>query len=311
MRSHTPKYVWMNGSIIPWEEANVHIFTDVFKYGSNVFEGVRAYSSLDKKQLYIFKAQEHMDRLFNVSMKILRIEIPWSADDITKAMIELLRANDFHEDLHMRPTVYFAAGSPHAFDPEKINRECVISALERPKKPQTLWEGIHACVSSWRRIGDEMMPPRVKAGANYLNGRYAYMEARVNGYHTPIILHQGGRVAEGPGACIMLAQQGRVVTPSVTSGILESITRTTAIELLRNEMGIEVVEREIDRTELYISDEAFFCGTGTEILPIISIDKYQIGTGSPGQIVKDLQALYFDITRGENKKYSDWLTPVY
>ena len=311
MSKNSPKYAWMNGKIIPWKDATVHVFSDVFKYGSNVFEGVRAYSSPNKNQLYLFRNNEHMTRLFNESMKILRMESPWNAEDITKGMIDLLRANDFHDDLHMRPTVYFGMGKAHAFHPDNIKTGCVITAIERPNKPKTLWEGINACVSSWRRIGDEMMPPRVKAGANYLNGRYAFMEARINGFHTPIILNEHGKVSEGPGACIMLVRKGQVVTPPVTAGILESVTRTTLMQLFRDEMSMEVVERDIDRTELYVSDEVFFCGTGAEILPVISIDNYAVGTGEPGTIVKTIQNIYFNIARGENHKYDEWLTPVY
>lgn len=310
MAGKTPGYAWMNGEVIPWEDATVHIRTDAFMYGANVFEGIRAYASPDKQQLYVFKNAEHMDRLYNSSMKILRFQIKWTAEELTEGMLALLRANQFHEDVHIRPTVFFGAGEAYAFDPAKIEVGAVISAVERVAKP-SLWDGIHVCFSSWRRIDDDVMPPRVKAGANYLNSRYAVMEARVNGYDYAIMLNQRGKVSEGPASCFMMVRKGKVVTPPVTEGILESVTRSTLIDLFRTEMGMEVEERQIDRTEVYIADEAFFCGTGAEVQPIASVDRYQVGSGQTGPVVKAMQELYFGIARGQNPKYSQWLIPVY
>lgn len=310
MAGGTPRYAWMNGEVIPWENAKVHVRTEAFMRGANVFEGIRAYASPDKRQLHLFKNAQHMDRLYNSSIKILRMQIKWTAEDMTRAILDLLRANDFHEDVHIRPTVYFGAGEDFGFDPAKIETSAVITAVERPAKP-SLFEGITACVSSWRRIDDEAVPPRVKAGANYINSRYAMMEAKMEGYQSVIILNGRGKVAEGAGACLMMVRHGKVVTPPVTAGILESVTRFTLIDLFRDEMGMEVEEREIDRTELYIADEVFFCGTGAEVQPIISVDKYPVGTGQTGPVVKGMQEVYFSIARGQNPKYKDWLIPVY
>ena len=310
MAGKTPGYAWMNGEIIPWEQATVHVRTDAFMYGANVFEGIRAYASPDKTQMYVFRNAEHMARLFNCSMKILRMQIPWTAQQVSAAMMEMLRANSFHEDVHIRPTVFFGSGQSYAVDPAEIGTGCVITAVERTPKP-SLWSGLHACISSWRRIDDQSMPPRVKAGANYLNSRYATVEARTNGYDTAILLNQHGKVAEGPGACLMMVKDGRVVTPPVTEGILESVTRGTLMELFRGEMGMEVLEREMDRTELYLADEVFFCGTGAEVQPIVSVDRYPVGTGATGPVVKAMQELYFGIVRGQNPRYREWLTPVY
>lgn len=310
MAATNPAYAWQNGELIPWDRAVVHVRSDGFMRGASVFEGIRAYASEDKQQLYVFRNPEHMDRLYNASMKILRLQIPWTADDLTQGMLEMLRANKVHNDVHIRPTVYFGVGQPFGFDPAKIRMEAVITAEERPPKP-SLRDGMTAKVSSWRRIEDDIMPPRVKAGANYLNSRYALMEARVDGYDEAIILNQRGKVAESSGACFMMVRQGKVVTPPVTEGILESITRATLIQLFQEELGIEVVEREIDRTELYIADEVFLCGTGDEVQPIISVDKYPVGSGKTGPVVKQMQELYFGIVRGQNPKYRDWLLPVY
>ncbi len=310
MVSKNPDFAWMNGEIIPWENAKIHARTEAFMRGASVFEGVRAYASPDKKQLYVFKSTEHMDRLFNTSMKILRMQLRWTAQDLIRGMVQLLRANNFHEDVHIRPQVYFGIGEDHGFDPAKIEVGCVVTAVERAAKP-SLWNGLHVCVSSWRRIDDETMPPRVKAGANYLNSRYAMMEAKLEGYDSAILLNKNGKVAEGPGACVMAVRHGKVIAPPATAGVLESITKNTLTELFRSELDVEVVEREIDRTELYVADEVFFCGTGYEVQPIISIDKYIVGTGEPGPIVKRMQEVYFNVARGQSSKYSQWLLPVY
>lgn len=305
-----PDYAWMNGKIIPWDDAKVHVRTEAFMRGASVFEGIRAYASRDGRQLHIFRNAEHMDRLFGTSMKVLRMRLRWTAEDLTKGMIELLRANAFHEDVHIRPQVYFGVGEEHGFDPAKIEVGAVITAMSRPAS-QSLWDGIHARVSTWRRIDDESMPPRVKAGANYLNSRYAMMEAKVDGYDNAILLSREGKVAEGPGACVMVVRRGTVVTPPISAGVLESITRDTLITLFRSELNVEVVEREVDRTELYVADEVLFCGTGYEVQPIISVDRYPVGNGVTGPLVKEMQELYFSIARGESAAYSAWLLPVY
>ncbi len=310
MAQKTPEYAWFNGQVVPWGEAKIHVHTDAVRYGANVFEGIRAYASPDKQQLHVFRNKEHMDRLFGSSMKILRLQLKWGPQELTDGMLAMLRANNFREDVHIRPLVYFGSGEAYSFDPSKVEMGCSIVGVERPAKP-SLWNGVTTKVSSWRRIEDDVMPARVKAGANYLNSRYAIMEARIEGFDNAILLNQRGKVAEGPGACLMMVRQGKVVTPPVTEGILESITRFTLIDLFRKELGIEVVEREIDRTELYIADEVFFCGTGSEVQPIISVDKYPVGSGQTGPVVKRMQEVYFQIARGQNPKYAEWLTPVY
>ena len=304
------RLAFMNGHLVPWNEATLHIRTDAVMYGANVFEGIRAYAGGKGRQLYIFRLHEHLDRLFNTSMRILRMQIALNEADFSRAILELVRANKFRNDIHIRPTVYFGAGEPWSFDPAKIEILTSISAIPVPTSPR-LERGIQVCVSSWRRIQDSSLPPRVKAGANYLQARYVSMEATVNGYEGAIILNEAGKVAEGPGACFMMMRGGRLITPPVTAGILESITRATLIELVRHRLGIEVVERDIDRTELYVADEAFFCGTAAEILPIVGVDRYSIGGGQVGRFVRALQDLYFGVARGKDSEYAKWLTPVY
>ncbi|MFC2040885.1 branched-chain amino acid transaminase [Chloroflexota bacterium] len=303
------KYAWLDGEFVPWLEAKVHVRTVAFIHGANVFEGVRAYWNKEQEELYILKLHEHMDRLFQ-SMKMLRLTISFSKEELSNALVELIVKNEFKEDVHARPTAYFGLGEINTVDPNRVYMGACITA--DPRAPRTVLKtGINCCVSSWERISDRTLPPRIKASANYLNGRLAHVQARVDGYDYPIFLNHEGRVTEGTAACVMLVRNGVVITPSVTSNILESITRASLLKLFREELGVEAIEREVDRTELYIADEIFTCGTNSEITPVVSVDRIPVADGKPGRLTCQMQDLYFDIVRGNNKKYMNWLTPVY
>ena len=309
MSNVAPKYAWMNGKIVPWDQCVLHGRTQGAFFGANVFEGVRAYWNASKGELFVFKNQEHLQRLAR-SMKTMRLEVPFTLEEIGRASVELLLLNEFREDVHFIPVAYFGMGvNFEAIGPTE-DTGVYITAVPRPQ-PKSLWNGIAAGVVSWRRISDDSVPPRVKAGANYQNSRLAQVEARINGYDTAIILNQRGTVSEGPGACLIMVRDGKVATPPVTGSILESITRSTLIDLFDRELGVKVVEREIDRTELYAAEEAFFCGSGWEVMPITSVDRLPVGSGTPGPITRKIQDVYFSIVRGENPAYRDWLTPVY
>jgi branched-chain amino acid aminotransferase len=205
---------------------------------------------------------------------------------------------------------YFAEGELTDYLPEEIRTGMFILAFSKPTT-KAVTQGVRSCVSTWRRNSDLASPSRIKSGANYHNSRLAYIDARLNGFQVPILLNEAGKVAEGPGACFMMVRKGKLITPPVTADILESITRDTLIEVAQAELGLEVVERDIDRTELYVCDEAFFCGSGHEVSPINSIDHYPVGAGEPGPITRQLQKLYFDVVTGALPKYRHWLTPVY
>lgn len=306
--SHS-EYAWLDGQIVPWDEARIHVRTEAIMRGSTVFEGLRAYWNSDQEQLYVFRMPEHMRRLAQ-SMKMMRMTLPYPVDVISKAMLELLVVNRVREDAHTRPTVYLGEGKPFGYLPDEIRCGAFITAMPSPT-PAGVWDGISACVSTWRRLPDIVMPPRIKAGANYQNSRMAAVEARVNGYDNAILLDESGKVSEGPGACIFLVRDGIPITPPITSSILESITRATVIELLAKEFNLRTVEREVDRTELYVADEVFYCGTAWEITPVTSVDRLPVGDGKVGRITKDLQSCYFDVARGRNQAYGEWLTPVY
>jgi branched-chain amino acid aminotransferase len=302
-------YVWMDGRMVRWEDATMHVSYECVLRGENVFEGVRAYWSEEESQLFIFRQQEHLNRL-RESAHIMRMSIPYTDEELTDACISLIRANGYKGSVHFRPVVYFAEGEPFFYKPEDIRTGVFILAFAKPSIP-ALQTGVSSGISTWQRNADLAAPSRVKAGANYHNSRFAHVEARLNGFGPPIMLNAAGKVSEGPGACIMAVRKGKVITPPVTADILESITRETLIHLIRDELGVEVVERDIDRSELYVCQEAFFCGSGAEVLPIVSIDHYKIGSGQVGALTCQVQKLYFDVVQGRVPKYRHWLTPVY
>jgi len=302
-------FVWLDGKLVPWEQATLHIATECVLRGENVFEGERAYWNEAQQELFVFRHAEHIARL-RQGARIMRMTIPYSDAEIEAACMSLIRACGYRGNVHFRPVAYFAEGELTDYLPEEIRTGMFILAFSKPTT-KAVTQGVRSCVSTWRRNSDLASPSRIKSGANYHNSRLAYIDARLNGFQVPILLNEAGKVAEGPGACFMMVRKGKLITPPVTADILESITRDTLIELAQAELGLEVVERDIDRTELYVCDEAFFCGSGHEVSPINSIDHYPVGTGEPGSITRQLQKLYFDVVTGTVPKYRHWLTPVY
>jgi branched-chain amino acid aminotransferase len=307
--SKTAPFAWLDGKLVPWEQATLHLATECVLRGENVFEGERAYWSEAEQELFVFRHAEHIARL-RQGARIMRMTIPYSDAEIEAACMSLIRACNYRGNVHFRPVAYFAEGELTDYLPEEIRTGMFILAFSKPTT-KAVTQGVRSCVSTWRRNSDLASPSRIKSGANYHNSRLAYIDARLNGFQVPILLNEAGKVAEGPGACFMMVRKGKLITPPVTADILESITRDTLIEVAQAELGLEVVERDIDRTELYVCDEAFFCGSGHEVSPINSIDHYAVGTGEPGPITRQLQKLYFDVVTGTVPKYRHWLTPVY
>lgn len=308
-REH-PTYIWMNGEFIPWDDAKLHVTTDAVRFGSSVFEGMRGYWNDPEGQLYVFRVEDHLRRL-SQSMKMMRMTLDYPLDDIREACVGLLAKNRLREDVHLTPTVYFGVGEGFfSYKPGTVDVGAYVFAGPR-KSILGSGQGIHVCVSSWTRISDRDIPPRIKAAANYQNGRLATVQAAEDGYDSAILLNEMGKVAEGPGACVFLVRDGTALTPPVTGGILESITRSTLIELFQKEMSVPVVEREVDRTELYIADEVFMCGSAFEVLPVFSVDRYLVGDGGVGPLTARLQTEYENVIRGKNPTYSDWVLPVY
>jgi branched-chain amino acid aminotransferase len=308
MAQSMPKYAFFENHIVPIAEANVSIMTHAFNYGTGVFEGIRAYWNDAQKQLYVFQLREHYERFLN-SCKILMIDLPYSADDLSSITLDLLRTEAYQEDAYMRPLAYKASagigvrlhGLANAF-----------SLFAVPFGKYVDVEGpLRVAVSSWRRVDDNAIPARAKVVGAYVNSALAKTEAQLNGFDEAIVLTQDGHVSEGSAENIWLIKGGQAITPPVYDNILEGITRRVAGELLARELGIEVVERSIDRTELYQADELFLCGTGAEIMLVGEVDRRKVGHGGSGPVGSKLRELYFEMVRGNLPQYRHWCTPVY
>ncbi len=300
------EYAYVNGEIVPFADAKVHISSVGFKFGAGVFEGLRGYWNPQREQMYLFRMAEHMRRI-EFSQTFMRFEEVISGATVEEKTLALLRANALHETVHIMTTCFVSGfGAPTATGPIDL---AIVTA---PKIGSGLAEtGANVQVSSWQRLPDNVMPVRVKCNANYQNGRLAAMQSHVDGYDTALFLNTRGKVAEGHGMCFFMFRDGCAITPTLTSDILESITRATVIELLREDMGIEVIEREVDRSELALADEAFFCGTAWEVTPVVSIDRMSIGGGFPGPLVQALRKRYLDVALGTVDDYPHWRTAVY
>lgn len=305
-----PNYVWMSGELVAWDDAVVHASTLGWSAISMVFEGIRGYWNSEEEQLNLFHLDLHIERLLR-SMKVMRMTSPWSVDELKQAIVRLVHANEFRDDIYVQPLAYFGGSTTPGYLPV-AERPGDITIFNR-QVGSVLGSGhVTSCgVSSWTRISDNVMPPRVKAIANYQNSRYVADESSRHGYDFGIILNPQGKVSEISYACLYIVRDGVAITPPVSAGILESITRDVVKQLCQDELGIPVVERDVDRTELYIADEVFICGTGAELQAVGSIDGYTIGDGGIGPMVSQLEQLFHDIVRGRNSRYSEWRTGVY
>jgi len=299
---------FFEGKIVPIEEAKISIKTNSFHYGTAVFEGIRAYWNEDEEQLYILAGKEHYERLLK-NARAMFMELPYTAEDLVEITKELLKQSGVREDIYIRPIVYFRdlklTPKLVGYTPEIAIYLYPFGAYLDPEK------GIRAKVSSWIRNDDNSIPSRYKIAGAYVNSALAKTEALMAGYDEAIMLNANGYVAEGSGENIFVVRNGIVATPGVNEHILEGITRALVIRILREDMGVEVVERPIARSELYIADEIFMTGTAAEVTPIVEVDNRKIGTGKVGEITKQLQEIFFNAVRGKVEKYKYLLTPVY
>jgi len=299
------KVVTINGNLMPLDKAKVSITAPGLSYAALVFEGIRSYWNDRLNELYIFRLDEHLTRFTN-SMKLLKFSKFPDTNTIKNDIFKNLRANNYQEDIYIRLQGYLDDWG------EMAVRTPVSTSIVSYPRPRAVafMEGKNFTVSSWQRLDDNASPPRIKASANYLNSRLACIQAKESGYDGGIMLTRNGKVSEGPGGCIFIIRNGILTTSSITSGILESITRDSIIEISKK-YKLKVETREIDRTELYIADEIFYCGTGQEIMPILSVDKMLAGNGKPGEITTFLQDKFTEIVRGNNKEFQQWINPVY
>ncbi len=308
MAANHPTYLWWNGRQMPWEDATVHVTDLAWSTVGAVFEGIRGYWNEEQQELYVFRLREHMDRLID-SMKLVRLPLDYSADELVDASLALLRANNSREDTYIRPLAYSQNSSGKRLSDTAVELGMLINTHPMPSQ-LTSGDTIDLKVSSWTRISDTVMPPRIKNISNYRNGQLATMEATADGYDNALLLSPQGKVSEAPGACVMMVRRGQLITPPVTDGILESITRDAIMTMAREALGATVIERSIDRTELYLADEVFLCGTAFEITPVASVDRYVVGTGEIGELTGQLQRLYDDVLRGRNDQFEQFRTPV-
>ncbi|MEN3028733.1 MAG: branched-chain-amino-acid transaminase [Aquificaceae bacterium] len=302
------EYAFFEGKYVPIEEAKINIKTNSFHYGTAVFEGIRAYWNEEHGQLYILFAREHYQRLIK-NCKAMFMELPYSVEELVDITVELLRRNQLKEDVYIRPIAYFKdlKLTPKLID---YTPELAIYTYNFGRYLDTS-KGIRVKVSSWRRNEDNSIPSRWKVAGAYVNSALAKTEALMSGYDEALLLNQHGFVAEGSGENIFLVREGRVITPSYSEHILEGITRSAVKRLLKNELIMEVEERPVARSELYVAEEVFMTGTAAEITPVVEVDNRKVGKGDVGQITKELQELYFRAVRGMIDRYMGWLTPVY
>lgn len=296
----------MNGKLVNWDDAKIHVLSHVIHYGSSLFEGARCY--LTKKGPAIFRLEAHTDRLFN-SCKIYRMEIPYTKEEINRAIIDLIKVNKL-DTCYIRPVVY-RGYEQLGVDPTACPVDVSIAVWRWGKYlgPEALENGVPVCVSSWNRMAPNTLPAMAKSGANYMNAQLIKMEAKEHGYVEGIALDVFGFVSEGSGENVFIVRDGALITPPFGCSILPGITRNTVITLA-HEVGIKVIEQSIPREALYVADEVFFTGSAAEITPIKSIDKVIIGNGKRGPVTKELQERFFQIVSGETVDKYGWLNFV-
>ncbi|MBI4232872.1 MAG: branched-chain amino acid transaminase [Chloroflexi bacterium] len=301
-------YAYFRKQFVPLPEAKIGIMTHAFNYGTAVFEGVRGNWNPEAGQMYLFRMREHFER-FTRSCRILKIDLPYSVDEYCDITAKLVEMCGFQEDIYVRPLGYKSA---EAVGVRLHDLEDDFLLFVTPFGPYLDVEaGIRCGTSSWRRIDDNMIPARAKVTGLYVNSALAKTEAMENGYDEAIMLTHDGHVSEGSGENIFIIMNNKLVTPEVADNILVGITRESVMTLAREELGLETVERSIDRSELYIADECFMTGTAAHVSPVLEVDHRKVGDGKVGHYTAKLQKLYFDTIRGKMPKYLHWCAPVY
>jgi len=300
-------YAFFEKRIVPLSEAKLGIMTHALHYGTACFEGIRGNWDGEKKRMYLFRLKDHYERLHQ-SCHIMKINLPYSVEELCRLTVEVVEKNDCQEDVYVRPLAYKSSQTVgvrlHDLDDELLIFVTPFGAY------LDLDKGARCCISTWRRVDDNMIPARAKVAGLYANSALAKTEAWERGFDEAILLTQDGHVSEGTGENIFLLSKGKLVTPPPSDNILVGITRDSVIRLAKDELGIDTIERRIDRTELYIADECFLTGTAAHVTPVVEIDQRKIGRGGVGELTQELQRIYFEVVKGRNAKYLDWCTPV-
>ena len=305
MRTKGAEFIWFDGKFVKWEDATIPVMSHVLHYGTSVFEGIRGYFA--RNNLYIFRLKEHMERLHR-SARVYSFALNYSTKDLCNATIDLLRRISITESCYIRPLTFVGTHGIDLNITKDSPTHTVIIIF--PFAKYFKGEGINVCVSSWRRIHDTFTPPMAKAAGNYLNSILATQESRRNGYDESILLDAEGNVSEAAGENIFIVRDKKIYTPFTADSVLEGITRDSAITIVRD-MGYELTERPIVRTELYMADELFLTGTAAEIIAITNVDGIQVGDGREGPVTRSIREMYTKIASAEIEEYLGWLTPVW
>lgn len=298
------RFIWFKGEIANVNDAKINVLAPTAQFGLNVFEGIPCYWNDEEKQLYAFRLHDHYARLLR-SASLLQLDSPYTEEDMMKALIDIVKANEYAENISVRQTLFVDGfGSWGSEGPV----EMFVAPIPKGKtSAEYNKKGLNCCIASWTRINDNSLSPRIKCGANYINSRMGQREALRNGYDTCIFLNEAGKVSEGPGSCFFIVKNEVLITPPLTDSVLESITRDTIIKLAEK-LSIEVVERSIDRTELYTCNEAFLCGSAMEITAVLSVDRYVVNSEKVGRITNELHKAYLEAAVG---RAQEWITPIY
>ena len=300
-------HAFFQGAVVPMDDAKVSVTTHALHYGTAVFEGIRGNWNEEQGKMFIFRMREHYERLIR-GCKILLLDIPYSADQLCDITVDLVRRNGHTSDIYVRPLAYKSAEVVANLKLQELASDLTLITV--PFGSYLGTDILKCCTSSWRRVDDNMIPTQIKSAGIYVNSMLAKTEATLAGFDEAIILNQDGHVSEGSGENVFMVAGGKLHTPSLEDNALPGITRETIIQLANAELGLEVVERSIDRSELYLCDEVFLSGTAAHLTPVVELDRRNIGDGEPGPIATQLQKLYFDIVVGRNPKYLHWCTSV-
>lgn len=300
-------YAFFQGHIVPLEEANINITTHALHYGTGAFEGIRGNWNEERAITYIFKLRDHYERLIN-GCKLLMLDIPYSVDELCAITVDLVRKCGYRSDIYIRPLAYKSANQVANLKLHELSSDLCIIIVPFGNYLES--DSLRCCTSSWQRTTDTTIPPRFKFTGGYINSVLAKTEAILAGFDEAILLNKDGNVSEGAGENLFMVKKGKLLTPPLIDNLLPGITRDTVIQIAKEELGLEVEEAHINRTELYTADECLLTGTAAHVTPVVELDNRKIGKGLVGPISKSIRELYFEIVKGNHSKYIDWCTPV-
>lgn len=305
---HPNSWVFYEGEYVRYHDVHLGLMTHALHYGTAVFEGIRAYWNKKREQLFLLQGAAHYERMRR-SASVMRMQLPYSTEELVNFTLALLRRNEYKSDVYVRPLLY-TSSEEIGVRLHNLDRGFFIYSTPFGNYVE-IEGGIRCMVSSWRRVPDQSLPARAKVSGAYAQSALAKSEAVEGGFDEAIVLAVDGHVSEGSAENIFMLKEGVFVTPPVTDDILEGVTRQLLIKMIKDELNLQVIERSIDRTELYTCDELLMCGTGAQISPVVEVDRRAVGNGKVGEFTQELQNIYFNAVRGETPKYKDWTIPVY